>query len=478
MIDKPLVVDLDGTLLKCDLLHECANVFLMSKPFAFVLLIKALFKGKPQLKAYLAERVSLPINVLPINRTLVSWLEAQRRRGRKIVLASASHKTLVEKIAQHFSLFDAIHATEGNTNLSGSTKRDLLVKVYGFRGFDYIGNSAADLVVWESANKAYVVSTSSSLLRRANKMCCDVSVIAKESSSCLASFFEALRFHQWIKNLLVFVPLVLAHRIFYIEDLYRTFIAFIAFSLVASSVYILNDLSDLSDDRRHHRKKFRPFAAGDLSLVIGWSTWPFLLVIGFSLSIGFIPIVFSCILLFYFILTTAYSIKIKQLPILDVITLSGLYTVRIVAGAVAISVALSFWLLAFSLFIFLSLAYIKRFSELKSARDNGNLGYVHGRGYTHQDLELVSSMGASAGYLSVLVLALYIQDVHTARLYNFPELIWVACPILLYWISRAWLIAHRGAMHDDPVVFAIKDPLSWFAGAIILSIFILATFAQ
>jgi 4-hydroxybenzoate polyprenyltransferase len=246
------------------------------------------------------------------------------------------------------------------------------------------------------------------------------------------------------------------------------------FGLTASSVYILNDLADVADDRHHHRKRFRPFAFGNLSLLTGWVAWPSLLIAAFVLASTLLPASFVWVLGAYFILTLAYSLRLKQSAMLDVLTLAGLYTIRIIAGAAAISVPLSFWLLSFSVFIFLSLAFIKRFSELKTARKSGHEGNIRGRGYVHQDLELVSSMGSSAGYLSVLVLALYIQDAVNANLYGAPQVIWLACPILLYWISRAWLIAHRGQMHDDPIVFAIKDRVSWVVGACFLGVFALA----
>jgi 4-hydroxybenzoate polyprenyltransferase len=286
--------------------------------------------------------------------------------------------------------------------------------------------------------------------------------------------FKAMRLHQWMKNLLVFVPLMAAHQYADTQRDALALMAFVIFSLTASSVYLLNDLVDVQDDRHHARKRNRPFASGALSLITGWAAWPVLLLVAVVLSAGLMPVLFSVSLGVYFVLTVAYSLQLKQLVVVDVLTLAALYTLRIIAGAAAIDVAVSFWLLLFSMFIFLSLALIKRYSELKVARDAGKIGALRGRGYEPDDLELVSSLGGSAGFIAVLVLALYIQDGQAAHLYATPQVIWLACPVMLYWISRAWLIAHRGRMHDDPIVFALKDKVSWGVGAFMLGVLTLA----
>lgn len=470
----PLVVDLDGTLIKGDLLHESATACWFNSPFACLKILFSVVGGKAALKRKLAESFR-EVSTLSFNQALCAWLENEKRSGRPIILATASHKLLADQVSAHLGLFDEVCATEGDINLKAEAKRDLLISKYGEFLFDYVGNDLADMPVWASANKAYVVSASDRLISKVRALGNLEKVFSNERKPFVSSLFKALRFHQWIKNLLIFVPLLTAHQFLNPVALWQACCAFIAFGLIASCVYVLNDLTDLADDRCHARKKFRPFAAGDLSLLFAWFMWPVLLLVGFLLSAVVLPVAFTAVLAGYFALTLAYSLKLKQLPILDVLTLAGLYTTRIVAGAAAISVPISFWLLAFSLFIFLSLAFIKRFNELKAARLRGHDGLLRGRGYVHQDLELVSSMGAGAGYLSVLILALYIQDAHTANLYKKPEVIWLACPVLLYWISRAWLIAHRGEMHDDPVVFAIKDCTSWLIGLAFLLTFALAT---
>jgi 4-hydroxybenzoate polyprenyltransferase len=339
---------------------------------------------------------------------------------------------------------------------------------------DLVGNDSADLEVWRFAGRAHVVGASPGLLSRAKAQGNLGQVFANAGPSWAVALFKALRPHQWVKNLLVLVPLFAAHRYGDQASLALALLAFVAFGLAASSVYLLNDLVDLGDDRHHPRKRRRPLASGDLSLVSGWLTWPLLLLCAFALSALLLPPLFTGILAVYFLATLAYSLRLKRMAIVDVVTLAGLYTLRIIAGVAAISVPLSFWLLTFSMFLFLSLAFVKRYSELKTAGDAGGHGQIRGRGYSVGDMPMVSTMGTAAGSIAVLVLALYIQDSHTAELYHTPRLIWLACPLLLYWISRVWLIAQRGQMHDDPIVFALKDRTSWLVAACFLGVFVLA----
>ena len=473
-LSLPLVVDLDGTLIKSDLLAESANQLVIANPSIIFNIFSWLLHGKADLKERLAERCQIDPISLPYNNGLLGWLHQQKTLGRKIILATASHHILADRVAAHLGFFDEVLATNGALNLKGKNKRDALVVRFGEQGFDYVGNDEADMIVWQSAHKAYVVSSSLVFINRVKALGNLEAIFSAELQPFRLALSKALRLHQWIKNLLIFIPLLAAHKFTDGISLWISFFAFFSFGLTASSVYILNDLADVTADRHHQRKRFRPFASGDLALTNGWLSWPLLLLSAFVLSSIYLPLSFVYVLCAYFIFTLVYSLKLKQIAMLDVLALAVLYTIRIVAGTAAIDVPPSFWLLTFSMFIFLSLAFIKRFSELKAARHVGHEGNVRGRGYAHQDLELVSSMGSSAGYLSVLILALYIQDAHTSELYAHPQVIWLACPILLYWISRVWLIAHRGHMHDDPIVFAIKDRVSWIVGAFFLGVFVLA----
>jgi 4-hydroxybenzoate polyprenyltransferase/phosphoserine phosphatase len=470
----PLVVDLDGTLIKSDLLYESTTLFLAEKPFQVFKLLVWLAKGKSVLKSHLAQAVHIDMASLPYNSKLIEWIREERAEGRPIVLATASHQLLANRVAGHLGVFDEVLATDLNTNLKAEVKREALVARYGEGGFDYVGNDWSDIPVWQSAAQAHVVSPSKRLINKVRAHGNLGRVIDVDIASVSSGLIRAMRPHQWIKNLLTFIPLMAAHRFVDSSSVVQAFLAFVVFCLTASSVYLLNDLVDLHNDRLHPRKRHRPFASGHLGIGVGWVAWPLLLWMALTLAYFTLPWKFTVALSFYFVLTLAYSLRLKQVPVVDALVLAALYTLRVIAGAAAIGVALSFWLLSFSIFLFLSLAYIKRYSELRTARDIGESGVLRGRGYEPQDLELVSSLGGTAGYISVLVLALYIQDAHTASLYATPAIIWLACPLLLFWISRAWLLAHRGHMHDDPVVFALNDRTSWTVLGLFALVFAMA----
>ncbi|MEY4363884.1 MAG: hypothetical protein RLZZ24_1236 [Pseudomonadota bacterium] len=475
-----LVVDLDGTLIRTDLLMESANRWLIEHPLGLGRLALSLLQGRASLKAWLANEAAPEVEGLPFNTDLLAWLQTQKQAGRRIVLATASHERLAQAVVAHLNqslatpLFDEVLATQGEVNLKSQAKRDALVAQFGERGFEYVGNDRADLAVWASAALAHVVSDDTAWVTRLRQQFQVGEVFSTGRLSPWRALLKALRLHQWAKNLLVFVPLLAAHVYGDATLVAQAGLAFVAFGLAASSVYVLNDLADVQDDRHHARKRHRPFAGGHLSLLHGWLLWPGLLLCSALLVWQTLPTLFAGVLASYVLITTLYSLWLKQWAVVDVLTLAWLYTMRIIGGAVAIGVPMSFWLLLFSMFIFLSLALIKRYSELKVARDSGHAGLLRGRGYAADDLELVASLGGSAGFISVLVLALYIQDAHTAQLYLSPEVIWVLCPVMLFWISRAWLIAHRGQMHDDPIVFALKDRVSWGVAALMALVLALA----
>jgi 4-hydroxybenzoate polyprenyltransferase len=470
----PLVVDLDGTLINTDLLVETANLFVLKRPLQSFRLLAWLAQGKNSLKAQLAGATRLDAATLPYNEELLAWLRAQRSTGRTLVLATASHHLLADQVALHLGLFDEVLATDACINLTAGAKRNALVARYGEKGYDYVGNDWRDVAVWQSAATAHVVSQSSRLIERAGSLAEPGITISNNKPPLATAVLRAVRPHQWVKNSLVFIPLLAAHRYGDSASVWHALLAFVVFSLTASSVYLLNDLVDVADDRHHRSKRKRPFAAGHLSLIMGWLFWPFFLFAAFGLAGATLPLKFLGALSTYFVLTVAYSLRLKEVPVLDVLTLASLYTLRLFAGATAVAVPLSFWLLSFSLFLFVSLAFIKRYSELRSARTTGQSTTLRGRGYEAQDLELVSSLGGSSGYISVLVLALYIQDGQTASLYVTPTLIWLACPLLLFWISRAWMIAHRGHMHNDPIVFALRDRVSWVVAILFALVFVVA----
>jgi len=476
--EKPLVVDLDGSLLKTDLLYESVNQFFALFPLQFWKILLWAFRGKAYLKKQLALRIKLNSSLLPYNQGVLNWLFEQKAAGRDLILATASHEILARSVANHLNIFTEVIATKNTINLRGEVKKIALCNKFGSKGFDYLGDSMIDIPVWKEANNSYAVTNSQRLNKTLKKFPAIKikTIFPNERPNFLVSLIKTLRIHQWIKNLLIFIPIIAAHRLFDHLGLMQAVLAFIAFSLCASAVYILNDLLDVENDRNHLRKRLRVFAAGNLSLLIGWLLWPIFIISAIFLSLFTLPFMFLVVLGLYFFITLAYSFRLKRVVILDVLILATLYTLRIIAGAIATNVPISFWLLTFSLFIFLSLAFVKRFGELKSSASINPEGAIYGRGYTTEDGEMVATMGLASGYLSVLVLALYIQDSNTAVLYRAPQIIWMACPVMLYWISRTWLITHRGLMHDDPIIFAVKDKVSWAVAICFIFIFILASF--
>lgn len=474
VITPPLVVDLDGTLLRSDMLLETGMAFVRNRPTQLFRPLQWLFQGKTVLKEGLAQGSHIDVSTLPYDPAVIELIEAERLHGRAIILATASHHSLADKIAQHLQLFDVVLATDANRNLSAERKRDLLVELYGEGGFDYVGNSLDDVTVWAASRKAYVVNPESGVESRARALG-NVEQVIVSNRSGLKDWLKALRLHQWMKNALIMVPLLAAHQITNPLLLWQGILAFIFFGLCASSVYVLNDLLDLADDRHHKTKRNRPFASGKLSIRSGIVAFPLLLAVAFGGAALLLPWEFSASLVAYYVLTLAYSLYLKRQMAVDVIALAGLYTMRIIAGAAAFHLDLTFWVLAFSMFMFLSLALVKRYAELHEARTKGKTEKTRGRGYYPADLEMISSLGASSGYLAVMVLALYIHDQATTALYAHPQVIWLACPLLLFWVTRVWMLAHRGQMHDDPVVFAIRDRVSLVVGLLFGLVFWVAT---
>jgi 4-hydroxybenzoate polyprenyltransferase len=452
----PLCVDLDGTLTPVDTLHESVLSLVRHAPMAVFALPLWLLRGKAKMKREVASRAKFDAMHVPLNPALLDWLKAERASGRRIVLATAADSNIAQQVASRVGLFDEVIASDGIANLSAETKRAALVERFGERGFDYVGNERADERVWRSARKAIVVGTNGQADRA--RRIADVDRVFPAMPAGPLVWLKAIRLHQWVKNALIFLPPMLAHKILDPAILLKSVLAFIAFGFCASSVYLINDLLDLSADRQHPRKRKRAFAAGTLSAQSGAAAAAALLAgsVLVSMLVGWR---FAGVLLGYYILTWTYSLRLKRAAVVDVMTLAGLYTIRIIAGAAATAIPLSFWLLAFSVFIFLSLGFVKRYTELDDARKADKMT-THGRGYRATDLPLLMNLGVTAGYCTVVVMALYINSSDSQALYRHNKPLWLVCPLLLYWISRVWLLTTRGQMPDDPVVFALKDRIS------------------
>jgi len=467
-VEVPLAVDLDGTLIKTDLLGESFLALVRRNPLYLLVIPFWLLRGRAFLKREISRRITLDIHTLPYHGEFLEYLKAQHAEGRSLILATGSEERIARQVADHLGIFSKVLATLGEVNLSPPRKREWLVRELGEKGFDYAGNARGDLIVWSSARRAILVDSSENLSRQAARVA-EIERTFPHGGRRVRSYLRALRPSQWLKNLLVFVPLIMVQGYYDLGLLAKAFLAFLSFGLCASSVYLVNDLIDLPLDRRHPHKRNRPFAAGELPLFWGMTSVPVLL--GLALLVGLLlPRLFLGMLLLYWVMNLAYSLSFKRLILADVVLLASLYTMRIMAGGASISLWPSSWLLAFSTFLFFSLALVKRYTELGvMRRAEGDKARV--RGYRVIDMELLASLGGGSGYVAVLVLAIYISSGTAGILYSRAYLLWFLCPLLLYWISYVWLIAHRGGMGDDPLVFTIQNQASrivMILGAVIL----------
>jgi 4-hydroxybenzoate polyprenyltransferase len=469
---RPLCVDLDGTLVKSDTLADSFLLLIRGQPLQAALSPLWLRGGKATFKAEVASRVALDVDHLPWNRRVMEYLAGQRGMGRKLYLATGADARLAQRVADHLGLFDEVLASDGQINHTGNHKLARLEERFREQGFDYIGNARPDAPVLAKSGEAMVANPTWSLrsLIRSGKI--PVSRSFEDRAAGGKSFLRAIRLHQWAKNVLIFVPLLLAHAL-RLPLVLNAVLAFLCFSLCASATYIVNDLLDIEADRRHPRKRHRPFAAGDLSAATGVAIAILFLAAAFT-GAAFLPRAYLWWLLTYLVTTLAYSLRLKRVVLVDVLLLSGLYTLRLLAGAAAASVGISPWFAAFSIFLFLSLAIVKRFSELQNIRAQGG-SLSNGRGYLLSDIEQLRSFGTMSGLAAVLIFALYINGGDIQGLYRHPARMWLIMPLLLLWVFRVWLLASRGELDEDPVIFAVTDRMSLLIGLAIALIAALAT---
>jgi 4-hydroxybenzoate polyprenyltransferase/phosphoserine phosphatase len=458
-----LCVDLDGTLIKSDLLVETLLRWIKANPLRLFLALLWWARGRACLKAELASRVELDVAQLPVNDAVLDWLRQQKRAGRKIVLCTSANQRVASQVAARLNLFDLVIASDATHNLTGRAKADRLVAEFGELGFDYVGNEARDLHIWKHAHAAIVVADRVHIERWQRQLGGFESTFELERASA-RDWVQALRIHQWAKNLLLFVPLISAHRLLDWGALVDVVLAFVLFGCCASGTYLINDALDLDADRRHPQKRLRPLASGKISLTHGVAVAVALVCGSVVLAAITLPVAFVVALLLYVATTLWYSFLLKRIAMVDVLSLAGLYTLRVLAGSAAAAVIPSFWLLAFAMFLFLSLAMAKRYAELRSLLDAGR-DRASGRGYSVTDLPLLHSFGIAAGYVCVLVFALYV-NLGAPSQYSKPQIMWVVCALLLYWISRVWLKTFRGQMQLDPVVFALTDRPSLLVGVL------------
>ncbi|MFW7377329.1 MAG: UbiA family prenyltransferase [Oligoflexus sp.] len=456
---RPLCVDLDGTLIKTDTLLEAIWIYLRKHPFAIFAIITWLFKGRLFFKNQIFSKVNIDVRYLPYREDLLEYLRQQKNQGRRLVLVTASPLKVAKSIASHLNIFDEVYGTDFQSNLKGQAKADLLREKFGKKKFDYIGDSTVDLTVWEQTEDAYVVTDNQNLLRRVKEKATIQKVFVARERSLFKAIAKQIRVHQWAKNILIFLPMILSHRYNELSIWLWSVQAFWAFSFASSAVYVINDMLDIESDRQHLHNRHRPLAAGDLPLTATLLFVPILIFASASLALT-LSWQFSLILLAYLIITTLYSVVLKQVVLADIIVLALLYSWRVLAASIATGIQMSEWFLIFAIFFFCSLALLKRCSELilvKSREEQENPR----RGYLVGDLPLLVSFGVGAGYLSVLVLALYLADPAVVSQKQYPVVLWFMCPLLLYWISRMWLKAYRGQMPTDPLVFALRDNVSY-----------------
>jgi 4-hydroxybenzoate polyprenyltransferase len=468
----PLCVDLDGTLVKSDTLADSLCVLARTRPADLLRLPGWLGGGKARLKQEVTAHATLDAAHLPYNEALIVYLREQAAGGRKLYLSTGADRHLADRVARHFGLFDGVFSSDGATNLTGARKLRLLEERFGPGGFEYVGNSRKDLPLLRASKGAMLANPTVGLEGRLKRGNIPVRNVFRDRAPAARSVWRALRVHQWAKNVLIFLPLLLAHAVG-MGALVQSALAFLSFSLVASSTYIVNDLLDLGSDRNHATKRRRPFAAGDLSILAGICLALLLLAGGVLISIPMAPR-FTWWLLTYCVVTLAYSLYCKRVVIVDVIILSALYTLRILAGAAAAKVPISDWMAGFSIFFFFSLALVKRFSELENLRARG-AAPSNGRGYLVHDMEQLRAFGTGSAFASIVVFTLYINNPEVRHLYHHAERLWLLTPLLIWWMSRVWLRASRGQMHEDPVIFALTDRASLLAGVAIFLIAISAS---
>jgi 4-hydroxybenzoate polyprenyltransferase len=464
-------VDLDGTLVKSDTLIDSLLVLARMRPKLLLGLPGRLLRGKASFKAYVTESISLDVAHLPYNRQVIQYLQQERGRGRPIYLATGADSRLARRVADHLGLFSAVLGSDGATNLTGSEKLDGLRRRLDSAAFDYIGNDSPDLPLLAQATESMVANPSLRLRLGLRSRGIRPSREFRERRNVVRSLLKAIRIHQWAKNLLIFVPLLLSH-VLTTHSLLSAVLAFFCFSITASATYVVNDLFDIEADRRHPVKRHRPFASGDLSAFSGLCVVAvFLLLAVFGGRL--LPVGFHAWLLLYLVTTLAYSMYLKRIALVDVLVLSGLYTLRLLAGSAATQSHISHWLAGFSVFLFLSLAIVKRFAELQNLRASGSTP-KNGRGYLVADIDQLRSFGTSSAFAAVVIFAIYISGPDVVNLYRQPGLLWLIVPLMILWLSRVWLLASRGDLDEDPVVFAMTDRMSLLIGAATAVIVLLA----
>lgn len=466
----PLFVDLDGTLVRTDVAQELLVRGVVGMRHIGALAGAAL-RGRSQLKVVSARLVEFRADLLPYRQEVLDYIAKARKQGRPVILATAADTRVAQEVAEYLQIFDGVLASDQDRNLKGAAKLDAIKEHCAGQPFEYLGDSGADIAIWQQAERPGFVAPQGAARAYARQNRDRAALVVDAEQGVVRALWKAMRPHQWVKNALIFLPLIVSHNYTDPAMLLLAALAFVAFSLCASSVYLVNDLVDIEADRVHATKRNRPFAAGTLRPLIGVVAALGMTLFALIVAFGGMGPVFGLVLLAYMVLTTAYSLWLKQYSTVDVIVLALLYTMRIVAGAAACMIVPSEWLLSFSLFFFLSLAYMKRYIELARV---GHDRKLPSRNYQASDLTVVQTFGIANGALALLTLAQYMASPQVRMLYSFPQALWLVLPLMMFWTYRTWMWASRGKVGDDPVVFAIKDRISQITVVLVIGVILLA----
>lgn len=468
----PLCVDLDGTLVTTDTLYESFLQYLKKHPLAALLALQYLRSGRASFKHHISGVIQLDPALLPYNQPFLNWLKAQKAGGRPLHLVTAAHQSIAQSVANHTQLFTSVIASDNIHNRKGQHKAQDLLRTFGDKQFDYAGNDYHDLAIWPHARHAIVVNANARTTQAAERLKTPVIKQFTRQRPAINSWLLQLRTYQWVKNLLLFVPILTAHQLTNLPLLSATILAFISFSFMASAIYILNDLLDLSVDRLHPHKKNRPLAAGIISIQQGVLAG--LLAAAFSLFLSFfLPLTFTTLLVIYALFNILYSFRLKKVPFIDVFALATMYVLRILAGAAATAIPVSAWLFLFAGLIFISFGLIKRVNEL--AQNGSPNTKLAGRGYSRRHQRPLTIFGVATGLTGLAVFSLYLQSPATRVLYRQPHLLWVLIPFFLFWLLRMWKQAAAGRIHHDPIITATRDPISYLTALSTLVIIFLAS---
>ena len=466
LVNVPIiVVDLDGTLVLTDTLWESVVCFVRTQPFYAPRLFWWLLKGKAGFKAALLADAEFDATALPYSTELLEWLKQKKEEGYRLILATGANLRIAEAVATHLQLFDMVLASEERTNLTGEIKLQAISRLLDGNPYQYIGNSSADIPVWKACNSAIVAGNDGRVTAELARLNIPVVLRFNTARGSIRAWVRMLRVHQWIKNVLVLVPALTSHRVFELPVLAHGLLAFILFSIVASAIYIANDLLDLPADRMHPDKRNRPIAAGIISIPAAIVCMVVLLASA-GVAASMLPAPAGLVLMGYAVASLVYSAYIKKLLIADVVALTTFYTIRVLFGGLMIGISLSVWTLAFSVFTFFSLAASKRINDLAGSKHK----QLARRAYSASDAQALTAHASASATTAVLVLILYLNSPDVTRLYSHPQVLWCLCPLLLYWMTRVITLASRGQLPSDPILMAARDRASYLTAAAMLAV--------